>query len=222
MNEGWDETFYRDDEKMKDAVFRIPHKDLPLFIQLLQDKRGKNILDLGCGTGRNILPLVKADFNVWGIDISTRAIAEAKTRLQEEHLQADIKVGDFYTTLPYPDDFFDGVLSIKAMHHARRNEIDNLIKELKRIMCIGGILMVEVPKKGRKSRWQFEEIEPDTVAPLAGPEKGIPHHVFENEADVISLFPNFEVLDIHTTGQDTSGTPSSHFTMFAKLKSKAF
>jgi len=51
----------------------------PVLDQLLQ--RGSHtVLDLGCGTGRNIIPLVENGMMVTGIDISTDALKIAQMR----------------------------------------------------------------------------------------------------------------------------------------------
>ena len=51
--------------------------DVYLFDQLLRGRivSGMKVLDAGCGTGRNLIFLMRAGFDVWGIDESEEAIA---------------------------------------------------------------------------------------------------------------------------------------------------
>jgi len=214
----WDKKFYGKKKIYRKEIFRIPHKDLPKFIKLLRKIKAKKILDLGCGTGRHVIALAKRNFEVYGIDIAKKALNLAKERLKEEALKAKLRVGDFYKKLPYKDKFFDGVISIKALHHARVLKIKKLIKEIERVMKAGGILMIEVPrKKKRHGSKKYKKIEAGTYTPLEGPEEEVPHHIF-NKAELKNLFSHFEILEINRTGEDKIQTPSPHYTMFAKFK----
>ncbi len=81
--------------------------------------------------------------------------------------------------------------------------------------------MVEVPKSHRESQHlkrRSKEIEPGTIIPLEGPEKGVPHHIFVNKKELRALFPNFQILDIFINQGSAKYKTSSHYTMLAKLK----
>jgi len=212
------EKFYGKEEEFRKEIFRIPHEDLPKFVKLLQKIKGKRVLDLGCGIGRPVIALVKEGFQVYGIDVSQSAIKETKERLEKEGLRAELKIGNIYKELPYEDNFFDGVISIKVLHHARVFKIKRLIKEIERVMKPGGILMVEVPRQEKGYVREGKEIEPGTIVKSTGSEKGVPHHIFTDEEELKEFFSNFEILDIRKTGEDKIQTPSPHYTMFAKLK----
>jgi SAM-dependent methyltransferase len=212
----WDKKFFGKEEIYRKEIFRIPHKDLLRFVKLLRKIKAKRILDLGCGTGRHIIALAKRNFEVYGIDIAKKALNLARERLKEEGLKAKLKVGDFYKKLPYKDKFFDGVISIKALHHARVFKIKRLIKEIERVMKPGGILMIEVPRKKKRHSRKYKKIEPRTFVPLEGPEAGVPHFIFDKK-ELKKFFANFEILDIYIT-RDEIQTPSPHYTMFAKFK----
>ena len=51
--------------------------DVYLFDQLLRGQivSGMKVLDAGCGSGRNLIFLLRAGFDVWGVDESEEAIA---------------------------------------------------------------------------------------------------------------------------------------------------
>jgi SAM-dependent methyltransferase len=59
--------------------------DVYLFDQLLRGRivSGMRVLDAGCGSGRNLIFLMRAGFDVWGVDESEEAIA-AVQRLATE------------------------------------------------------------------------------------------------------------------------------------------
>ncbi len=53
-----------------------------------------DVLDVGCGTGENALYLAGLGSEVWGIDISTRAIEKAKRKAQRRGLKVTFLVHD--------------------------------------------------------------------------------------------------------------------------------
>ena len=63
------------------------------FVHLAEagEVRG-DVLDVGCGTGENVLYMAKVGHEVWGIDISHRAIEKAKAKAQERGLEATFLV----------------------------------------------------------------------------------------------------------------------------------
>ncbi|NJN15042.1 MAG: class I SAM-dependent methyltransferase [Oscillochloris sp.] len=65
-----------------DADFRDYHDDLPFFREMAR-RTGGPILELMCGTGRVMLPLVADGFNVTGIDISPTMLELARANLAE-------------------------------------------------------------------------------------------------------------------------------------------
>ena len=50
----WGEIFAREGR-----VFLEPHKDMPKIVRILKNKEGNTVLDLGSGTGRHVVYLVK-------------------------------------------------------------------------------------------------------------------------------------------------------------------
>jgi len=101
----WNEGF-----KKYGRIFLKPQEDV-IKIDILFKKHGvKRVLDLGCGSGRHVVYLVKCGFDVYGIDIAEAGIKLTKEWLTEEKLKANLKVGNIYEKLPYKDNFFDAVL----------------------------------------------------------------------------------------------------------------
>src|SRR6266568_2932772 len=54
--------------------------DLPLYLDLAQTQ-GTRVLEVACGSGRVVLPLVSAGFDVVGIDVSPHMLALARAKL---------------------------------------------------------------------------------------------------------------------------------------------
>lgn len=57
--------------------------DLPLYVEVAR-AQGRRVLEVACGTGRVALPLVRAGFDVTGIDASTHMLALAQDKLDAE------------------------------------------------------------------------------------------------------------------------------------------
>src|SRR4029077_13253465 len=59
---------------------------------------GENCGDLGCGSGKNLIPLIQRGAQVIGIDLSPELIELARARLAEAALHADLCIASAYET----------------------------------------------------------------------------------------------------------------------------
>lgn len=57
-------------------------------------EQGGSCLDVGCGTGRVLIPLVQEGVEVVGVDSSPAMVTACKDRLVAEGLEAEVHVGD--------------------------------------------------------------------------------------------------------------------------------
>ena len=87
------------------------------------------ILDVGCGKGFLLYDLLKflPNSDLYGIDISEYAIRNAKKEIKEK-----IVLGNA-TNLPWPDRFFDLVISINTLHNLYTFELEQAILEIQRV-----------------------------------------------------------------------------------------
>lgn len=208
----WDKIF-----KQYGKFFEKPQEDLPKIVKLFKKKSVKRILDLGCGSGRHIVYLAKHGFEVYGIDISPKGIKITKSWLKKEKLKANLKVGNIYKKLPYPNHFFDALISTQTIHHGRINNIKKLIKEIQRILKPRGLIFITVSKKGSKKAipkeklWKIKFIAPRTFIPLSHDEKGLIHYRF-NKKLLRKEFKNFKIYDIWVEFK------GRHYCLLAELK----
>jgi len=75
--------------------------------------RGK-VLDVGCGQGRNALPLARMGFDVWGIDLSQVGIDQMLAAAAAEQLAVTGEVTDIYAYDAW--DQFDQLLFDSFFH----------------------------------------------------------------------------------------------------------
>jgi SAM-dependent methyltransferase len=118
--------------------------DIYLFDQLLKGRirEGMQLLDAGCGGGRNLHYLLQAGVHTYGADMSATAIDEARQLagwLAPHVPSSNFSVADL-TDLPYPDAHFDVVVCSAVLHFARDEEhFRCIVKELWRVLKAGGL-----------------------------------------------------------------------------------
>ena len=190
----WDKIF-----KERGKFFEYPHKEMREIVKLLKKKNGKRILDVGSGSGRHIIYLARNGFDVYGIDVSETGIELTKDWLRQEGLSAKLAIHDITKKLPFKNDFFDGVISLQVIHHARFPTIRKIIKEIERVLRKGGLLFVSVTlyrgpiTESRKGKWRMKKITDHTYFPLSGPEKGLIHYYFTPKK-LEESFNNFKII----------------------------
>jgi len=111
-----------------------------------------------------------------------------------EELDADVHQHKMEEQFPYTDGFFDAVISIQVIHHNLMQDILTTVKEVARVLKIGGYLFITVPILGPKPEnpeddWKLYQVEDGTFIPQSGPESGIPHHYFTEE-ELVEVFRN--------------------------------
>lgn len=97
--------------------------DIYLFDQLLRRRLlpGMRVLDAGCGSGRNLVYLLRSGYQVFGIDpdpISIQVVQRLASRLAP-HLPPDNFRVEPIERISFPEVFADVVLSNAVLHFAR-------------------------------------------------------------------------------------------------------
>ena len=200
MMQNWDAIF-----KQYGYVYTAPQENVLKIVELFKKRGVRKVLDLGCGSGRHLLHLAEQGFETFGIDLSGKAIELAATWLKERGLRADIRVGSAFERLPYEDDFFDAIISVRVLNHGRIEDIRNAVEEMQRVLKPNGVIFIEA-RKDRKIRLSKKQsltakiIGPRVHVPLTGREKGIVHYQF-NKAILRKEFKNFRVINFWTTSE---------------------
>jgi SAM-dependent methyltransferase len=122
-----------------------PPADTPYGLEyafyLLGNVRGKTVLDLGCGSGENLVPLAKRGADVIAIDISPELIQLARQRLSSCGLAATLREGSAYET-GLPDESVDVVFSMALLHHL---DLPTARNEIYRVLRPGGLFILREP-----------------------------------------------------------------------------
>lgn len=100
----------------------------------------KTVLDVGCGTGRLIQYLTKAEFEVAGCDIAKAAVKTARS------LNPGLKIVQASATkLPFDNNSFDFVCAISLIEHLTAAEVDLFLSETRRVLTPFGFIFLVTP-----------------------------------------------------------------------------
>jgi tellurite methyltransferase len=119
--------------------------DIYLFDQLLRGRIDENstVLDAGCGSGRNLVFMVRAGMRAYGVDSGADVIAAAQRRLSEvspdfDPTRLSVQRVD---ALAFYDRSMDVVISSAVLHFARDDaHFDAMVREMWRVLAPGGLL----------------------------------------------------------------------------------
>ncbi len=119
--------------------------DIYLFDQLLRGRIGAEatVLDAGCGSGRNLVFLARAGFDLYGVDASADAIASARRQLAElapDFAPSRLSVQSV-ESLSFGDASMDVVISSAVLHFAQDDpHFHACVAEMWRVLAPGGML----------------------------------------------------------------------------------
>lgn len=118
----------------------------PELLQFITDHPAGRAIDLGCGTGTNVITLAAHGWQVNGIDFAPRAIKIAKRKVKNAHAKATLSTGDV-TDLKEVSGPFDLALDMGCFHGVANHQA--YLSELKRILAKDGYwLMYGIFKSG--------------------------------------------------------------------------
>jgi 2-polyprenyl-3-methyl-5-hydroxy-6-metoxy-1,4-benzoquinol methylase len=105
------------------------------------DLAGKDVLEVGCGSGFAVQLFAEAGARVTAVDLTDWAVTTTSTRLETFGLKADVRRADG-EDLPFPDESFDLVFSWGVIHHS--SDMEKVLRELIRVCRPAGKLVLMV------------------------------------------------------------------------------
>lgn len=123
-----------------------------------------SVLEVGCGTGANLVLLASEApaarvRRVMGIDVSPRAIAEARRSLSFFSATAHVSVGRAEDLRRFQDHSVDVVLSDAALMYLGPDQIFRALSEMTRVAQKGLVLLewnlFDPHEQDERSRWHY-------------------------------------------------------------------
>ena len=122
-------------------------------LPLLEDRlntvfaRCRKILDVGCGTGRDLSFFLGKGKDAFGVDSSEEMLDAAHKTLGAQGISGEgrLFLGNLPDLSQFGESEFDGVLCSAVLMHLPEEELFDAVYALRRVLCPGGTLLVSVP-----------------------------------------------------------------------------
>lgn len=151
------------------------------FMELLPENA--EVLDLGCGSGRDTIVLEERGFYVTPMDGSEEMCKLAEVNTDQEVLQMTYDEMEF-------DDVFDGIWACASLVHLTDDEMREIMKKLIQALKADGILYFSVHKGDRDGIYNGRYFRDYTRKELS---------------DLMEEFPELELINMWTTQDARSG-----------------
>ncbi|MCO6475873.1 MAG: methyltransferase domain-containing protein [Phaeodactylibacter sp.] len=132
----------------REELFGEPYPELIAFFSQYPE-RGK-LLDLGCGQGRNAIPLARLGYEVTGIDLSEVGTGQMIKAAGAEGLELTGKVGDIYEFGDFAEYDF---LLLDSMFHFTKKDKGREVGFIKRMIesaRLGAVIVFCILNTGKK------------------------------------------------------------------------
>jgi SAM-dependent methyltransferase len=117
------------------------------YIVRLAAQNKQQVLELGCGTGRLLLPLARTGHSVVGIDSSATMLAMARKKILEESkpVQDRIEILNMdMSELSLGRQFGLIIFPHNTLMHLNRRQLNKTLNKIKGHLLVGGCLFIDV------------------------------------------------------------------------------
>jgi ubiquinone/menaquinone biosynthesis C-methylase UbiE len=112
--------------------------------------KGQRLLEVGFGTGTDLLQFARGGAQVTGVDLTPRSIEIARRRFEVYGLAGEFAIGDG-ENLSFPGSSFDVVYSFGVLHHTP--DTQRAVHELHRVLKPGGKAIVMLYHRASLYYW---------------------------------------------------------------------
>ena len=179
----------------------VPNKWVVEKLSFFQRLNKGAFLDLGCGLGRHIEPLIGALRLSVGLDISDTAIRKARSRIKSDSSTACVVKG-FIDNLPFKNEVFGSVLAWRCLYLQDLEGIIRTIAEIRRVLCPDGQIICSVRSTTNTlyyiGKEKGKEIEKNTFHFPDEDFHGVNYHFF-TENEIYRLFHGFKIKNLFST-----------------------
>ena len=185
-----------------------------------REYEGKNVLDLGCGDGRNMGLLSNLKMNIYGTEITETICESVMRRMDSFGIKADIRVGR-NNSLPYPNSTFDYIIASASVYYVDAGTLfDDNIKEIRRVLKPGGFIifsMVHPDSYILKDAIEMEDNHYEITRDPLGLRNGYTFKVFLDRGHIVKYFSKYFIdISIGCTEDDYYGLKQNLWLVVAK------
>jgi ubiquinone/menaquinone biosynthesis C-methylase UbiE len=113
----------------------------PELLDFLKNHKPGRAIDIGCGTGTNVITLANAGWRVTGVDFAPRAIKLAKQKAHTAGIQAELLVRDA-TKLQGINGPFDLAFDLGCFHGIPQKGRAEYLEQIHRVLAPGGFWLM--------------------------------------------------------------------------------
>ncbi len=145
--------------------------DIDRALKLAGDPVNPNVLEIGCGDGRDAREIIKRTKNYTGFDISKELIKLAREHVPGAHFEVcDASTYDYSQNL-------DVVFAFASLLHLDKTEVKKVLRSIHKALRTGGVLYIslkykpeyaEISKEDRFGKRMFYFYNPKLIEELAG------------------------------------------------------
>lgn len=142
----WDPEIGVNSHNADELLDQLGRIDIYLFDQLLRGRirTGMNILDAGCGSGRNLVYFLRSGYDVRAIDEDEGAVTAVSHLFSDlaPHLTGERVRREHVESMGVDSESIDVVISSAVLHFARDDtHFDGMVREMARAASRGAFLL---------------------------------------------------------------------------------
>ncbi len=170
---------HQPDKMLFPLLYHVHHKtfqsDIPFWLDLAR-RQGSPVLELGCGTGRVLIPLADAGYNVYGLDNDNDMLTFCRQRVSPR-IQENVNLilADF-TSFDIEIQFPLILMPCNTFSTLRESSRKSALASISKHLHPGGVFAVSVPNPAVLSRLETSEI-PEMDMSFPHPATGNPVQV---------------------------------------------
>jgi cyclopropane fatty-acyl-phospholipid synthase-like methyltransferase len=160
-------NFYN--SQSKELIKRYDNVDMSklhkLFLQYIKPE--STILDIGFGSGRDLQFLKESNYDIWGIDPSSKFVQNIQTKFSDISNHFIVNKVPFSTNkMPFKIKF-DAIITIAMWMHLKKEQYENVINDIVRMTTNKASVIISY-SKGKRSKDQryFEDVDLDYIIQL--------------------------------------------------------